>query len=225
MARYDDYPSTATLESDSVRWDADRFSREREGRRRGPPVAERLRQAEDERFESRLREVDRYGPPARRPERFYEDDHLVRPAGPLVAYDRRAESPPPRPRLLRRQSSLDTFDRIPTRKLDEYYSREYAPRAAPLRRPSRRRSPRRFHEHDVYEEIRIAEPDSYGDDEYRGFLDRERLPRHRDRLVEEVKLEKPYPRKGKTRIPKRLVHSRAIIELGYPFVEEVCSFL
>ena len=236
MARYDDYTSSATLESDPVRWDADRFSREREGRRRGPPVAERARQAEDDRFEFRLRENDRYGPPARRPERIYEDDHLVRPAGPLVAYDhRRVESPPPRPRLLRRQSSLDTFDRVPTRKLDEYYSREYAPRAAPLRRPSRRRSPPPRRERDYYEEIRIAEPEYYGDEEYRGFLEHERLPRRRspsrgdgrfrDRLVEDVELEKPYPRKGKTRIPKRLVHTRAIIELGYPFIEEVRGLL
>lgn len=231
MARRDDYPPTATLESDTVRWDTDRFAREREGRRRGPPVAERPRQVEDERFEFRLRENDRYGPPARRPERFYEDDHLVHPAGPLVAYDRRGESPPPRPRLLRRQSSLDTFDRIPTRKLDEYYSREYAPRAAPIRMPPRRRSPRRRHEHDYYEEIRIAEPDAYGDDEFRGFFERERLPRRRSppsrfrERFEEVKLEKPYPRKGKTRIPKRLVHTRAIFELGYPFLEDVCSLL
>jgi hypothetical protein len=29
-----------------------------------------------------------------------------------------------------------------------------------------------------------------------------------------------YPKKGKTRIPARLVSKRALIELGYPYVEE-----
>lgn len=232
MARFDDYSSSATLESDTTRWDADRFSREREGRRRGPALAERPRPVvEDERFEFRLREGDRFGPPARRPEAYYEEEDFVRPAGQLVAYDRRHESPPPpRPGLLRRQSSLDTFDRIPTRKLDEYYSREYAPKAAPLR-PPRRRSPRR--ERDYYEEIHIAEPDYYGDEEYRDFFERDRRPRHRsgsrldprfDEIAEEVEIEKPYPRKGKTRIPRQLVHTRAVIELGYPFREEACCF-
>lgn len=237
MARYDDYPPSSSLESEPVRWDADRFSRERESRRRGPALAERPRPVEDDRFESRIRQGDRYGPPARRPESYYEDDDLVRPPEPSVARDRRRRvadpPPPPRPGLLRRQSSLDTFDRIPSRKLDEYYSREYAPRAAPIQMPPTRRSPPR-HERD-YEEIRIAEPDFYGDEEYRDFFERERRPRPRSRsssgsrlgarLVEEVELERPYPRKGKTRVPKRLVHPRAIIELGYPFFEEVRTSL
>jgi hypothetical protein len=30
-----------------------------------------------------------------------------------------------------------------------------------------------------------------------------------------------YPKKGKTRIPVRLVSKRALIDLGYPFIEEV----
>lgn len=237
MARYDDYPSSPTLDSEPVRRDADRFTRERESRRHRTALAERPRAAEEERFEFRLREGERYGPPARRPDRHYEDDHLDRSSGPPGAYgSRRVESPPPPPRpgLLRRQSSLDTFDRIPTRKLDEYYSREYAPRAAPIpmpSRPQRRRSLLR-HELDYYEGIRIAEPEYYGDEEYRDFSERYRRrprprsrsrgdPRFRERAVEEVELERPYPRKGKTRIPSRLVHPRAIIELSYPFHDEV----
>lgn len=32
-----------------------------------------------------------------------------------------------------------------------------------------------------------------------------------------------YPKKGKTRIPAKLVSKRALIDLGYPFFEEVCS--
>ena len=36
-----------------------------------------------------------------------------------------------------------------------------------------------------------------------------------------------YPRRGKTRIPKKLVHTKALFDLGYPFYEEVstCNFL
>jgi hypothetical protein len=36
--------------------------------------------------------------------------------------------------------------------------------------------------------------------------------------------EKPYPRKGKTRIPRKWVHVHAILDLGYPFKEEVCIY-
>ncbi|KAA8650651.1 hypothetical protein EYZ11_002812 [Aspergillus tanneri] len=229
MSRYDDYHhSSGALEADLDRWDADRFSRERRERHRsrGPPVLDRPRRVDEERFEYRLQETDRYGPPARRPDRHYEDDHLIHPSGPLVAYDRsRGVSPPPRPRLLRRQSSLDTFDRIPSRKLDEYYYRA-PPSPPPLR--SRSGAARRSREQDYYEEIRIAEPEYYGDEEYRGFRERDRFtdrPRRSSsqfprRVVEEVKIEKPYPRKGKTRMPRRLVHTAAIREFGYPFEEE-----
>ncbi|KAE8387560.1 hypothetical protein BDV23DRAFT_174571 [Aspergillus alliaceus] len=231
MSRYDEFRrSTGVLETEPDRWDPDRFARERRGRHHSrPPVLDRPRRVEEDRFEHRLQEHDRYGPPARRPGRQYEDDHLIHPSGPLVAYDRRADSPPPRPRLLRRQSSLDTFDRIPSRKLDEYYYRPAAPKAAPSPPPARRRSFRRSREPDYYEEIRIAEPDYYGDEEYRGFRERGRASAHprrsgsrfRERVVEEkVEIEKPYPRKGKTRVPRKLIHTHAIHELGYPYEEE-----
>lgn len=38
--------------------------------------------------------------------------------------------------------------------------------------------------------------------------------------IEEDEPEKPYPRKGKTKMPTKLVNKRAIIELGYPFEQE-----
>ncbi|KAF9893808.1 hypothetical protein FE257_009978 [Aspergillus nanangensis] len=227
MPRYDDFRrSTGALEVEPDRWDADRFSRERHERLHphGPPVVDRPRRGDDERFEFRLHENDRYGPPARRSDRDYEDDHLVLPSGPLV-HRPRVESPPPRPRLLRRQSSLDTFDRIPSRKLDEYYLREYAPKRPPSPPPLRRRSFRRSREPDYYEDIRIAEPDFYGDEEYRGFRERTHHPRRshshvRERVVEEIEIEKPYPRKGRTRMPRKLVHPHAVREFGYPYEEE-----
>ncbi|KAF7125892.1 hypothetical protein CNMCM5793_002251 [Aspergillus hiratsukae] len=218
MSRYDDYRSSS-----------DRVERTRERRYSRPPVLDRPRRSEEDRFEARLREIDRYGPPARRSDRFYEDDHLIHTSGPLVAYDRpRGDSPPPRPRLLRRQSSLDTFDRIPSRKLDEYYIRGHLPREPPAPSIPRRRPSRRHRETDYYEDIRIAEPEYYGDEEFRILQERERYAAHprrssgrvREEVVEEIGYEKPYPRKGKTRMPRRLVHTLAIKKLGYPYEEE-----
>ena len=98
---------------------------------------------------------------------------------------------------------------------------------------SRRISPPRY-ERD-FEDIRVAEPDYYGDEEFRGFKEREvfidrrrrgGLPEfeEKEEVKEEVieyKEEAPFPRRGKTKMPARLVNKRAIIELGYPFEEEV----
>lgn len=226
MPPYDDVRSSTVSYASGDgggRWDAERFSREREERMygRGPPVRERSRgppfgdyerRRDDDRFVERARyvEEDRFVP--RRRERFVEEDdfYASRGSGALV---RRPEELPPRPpRLIRRQSSLDTFDRIPARRVD---------RAPPItgRHPS---SPARY-ERDVYEEIDIAEPDYYGDEEFRHFEERERMaPRAvREELVREKVVEKPYPRKGKTKMPRKLVHPRAVQELGYPYFEEV----
>ena len=93
--------------------------------------------------------------------------------------------------------------------------------------PRSRRSPPRY-ERD-FEEIRIAEPDYYGDDEFRGYKEREIITDRRRRGHEdieereslEIQEEAPFPRKGKTKMPSRLVSKRAIVDLGYPFEEEV----
>ncbi|KAJ5565751.1 hypothetical protein N7535_007389 [Penicillium sp. DV-2018c] len=222
MSRYDDYrSSTGTLDS---RDRHDRYSR-------GPPVVDRPRRAE-ERFEDRFREEERYGPPARAPGRIYQDDHLDYPStvGSFVAHDRRRhrdDSPSfRRPQLLRRQSSLDTFDRIPQRKM-ERLERDLGPRAPRAPRapvpPSRHQfSPGRYREREVYEDIRIAEPDYYGDEEFRGIRERDMVDRRRrsSSTVRRHHEEKPYPRKGRTRIPRHLAHVHAILDLGYPFKEE-----
>lgn len=177
--------------------DADYFPRESRGRHpaRGAAVLDRPpRRFEDQvRWDSRLDDTDRFGPPARLSRHF--DDDRVHHGGALVRPEpRRRESPPPppRPRMIRRQSSLDTFDRVPSRKIDEYY-RGYLPRGVPSPPPMR---PRPWREE--FEPIRES--------------------RYREN-VEEVK---PYPRKGKTRMPRNLVHTRAIREFGYPYEEEVC---
>ena len=236
------------------RWDTERFSREREERVRAPPVVERDKVEYErdrysrggDRFEERYMTEERYGPPARRPERrYYEEDEFIERRGPppgpppadaMVPY-RRAEEPPPPPRpgILRRQSSLDTFDRKPQRRYAEFeeYSRPAPPPVrvpVPPRRysPPRYAPPPRFVERD-FEEIKVAEPDYYGDEEFRTYREREwtnRRQRRRsnsseERVEEEVIGEKPWPRKGKTKIPRAKIHTRAIIELGYPYEEEV----
>jgi hypothetical protein len=250
MPTYEDtYSTTDSYASGGGRWDTERFTRERDERMyRGPapplarepsrsrsrppppppapPASERRHRGSDrfdDRFERRVVEEDSYGPPGRRRERFTEEDdfYATRGSGPLV--HRRDEPPPFRPpRLLRRQSSLDTFDRQPARRIE---------RAPPIRGvqrgPSQRRRPSvgRFVERDEYEEIDIAEPDIYGDEEYRHFRERDRPHLVREEIVKEkiVEKDKPYPRKGKTKMPKRLVHPRAVQELGYPYIEEVRS--
>ncbi|KAG8531671.1 uncharacterized protein KY384_003303 [Bacidia gigantensis] len=147
---------------------------------------------------------------------------------------------PPRPGgLIRRQSSLDTFDRKPTR-----------PRYGPPRPPSppeiiavpgpgrhRRSSPPRYGSKGGYDDIGVAEPDRYGDDNFHGWKEREietirrrrrsSSPRPRERelereeiIQEDIITEQPYPRKGRTKMSAHLVNKRALVDLGYPFEED-----
>ena len=255
MSRFGDYGGGGE------RWNMERFNRERDGRqvierdrfeeheRYAPPrPSGRETAVEDfhsprfahaERFEERDRffEEERFGPPARRPAgrqpRYYEEEDIDnfdsspnRGPEPLRRKGYEAGRALPRPGLIRRQSSLDTFDRKPLPR----YPRE-PPEVIAMPVPGRRRrSPARY-ERD-FEEIRIAEPDYYGDEEFRGYKEREVStvrrrrgpePEFEDRENFEVEQEEPFPRKGKTRMPGRLVNKRAIIELGYPFEEEVSN--
>ena len=190
--------------------------------------------ARGERFEERDRffEEERFSPPARRSvgrqQRYYEEEDIDsfdgspgRGPEPLGRRGYEGRRNPPRPGLIRRQSSLDTFDRKPLPR----YPREPPEIIAIPTSGRRRRSPPRY-ERD-FEEIRIAEPDYYGDEEFRGYKEREvstirrRLGEPEERESFEVEEEEPFPRKGKTRMPGRLVNKRAIVELGYPFEEEV----
>jgi hypothetical protein len=154
----------------------------------------------------------------------------------------RAGPPPPRPEFLRRRSSLDSFDRRPLARFVEKetygppatsYSDE--PRPPPLT-PIRRGPPPRRYEEREYDDIAVAEPDFYGDDEFRGYPERIRereIIRRRRRsgsrgsvssrsesLVSET-VKSEFPKKGKTRMPGRLVSKKAILDLGYTFEEDV----
>ena len=189
---------------------------------------------------------ERFGPPARLPRagpgRYYDEEidsfdeepgrgQMIRRMDIERDYAPSPRRAAPRPGIIRRQSSLDTFDRKP---LPRY--------GAPLRAPPetivmpvrerRNPSPPRYVDRDYYEEHDFFEEDYKG-----GFRERERstirkrrsspspeleyreIDTYEDVVEEEV--EKPFPRKGKTRMPRRLVNKRAVIELGYPFEEEV----
>lgn len=275
----------------AIERDRDRFARERDrvedrdfrlsrgggfGRPRERSVDE---VHERERWSPRGYEDDRY----ERQERDYYDEPRYERERPPWERDRgqsimiekerereyyRSPSPPrrapARPAFLRRQSSLDTFDRKNT--LSRFVEREeYGPPAryvrdreelrpppltpVPLPKTRALPPPRRFIERDYYDEIKVAEPDYYGDEDYRGYPERVRereIVRRRRRSrsrsssresrakskvshshstrssssgsFETVKSE--FPKKGKTRIPARLVDKKAIVDLGYPFEEE-----
>ena len=239
------------------RWDTDRFTREQEIRYSGPlPERERpyegygrrmeeryapspRREADPPRFEEKFYAEERYGPPARRVDRkYYEEDEIYAPRSPvggtMVPFRpaRPEAPPPPRPGIIRRQSSLDTFDRKPTRKFEEFDREVYrGPPPPRSREPEPPRAPR-------YPEPRYAERE-YDDREYK-YKEREWVSyKHRDdspsshggevreefreeEVVEEFgEREKPFPRRGKTRMPRRLVNPRVLYDLGYPYHEEV----
>lgn len=268
----------------SQRWDTERFAMERDRARfeeresrisRGPGGRVRERSVdeiyerrgprgyEDDRYESRRHYEEepspRFPPPGR--DRVVIEKERVRERDYSPSPPRRA---PARPGLLRRQSSLDTFDRRP---LTRYVEREeYGPPARyreelprpvpltpiPLPRTRALPPPRRYEREREYDEIEIAEPDFYGNEHYRGYPERvrereiirkKRRSRSRDsrhgRSVKSsvrssstsssgssttaISVRSEFPKKGKTRMPARLVSKQAIIDLGYPFEEDVSS--
>jgi hypothetical protein len=229
--------------------------------RRGPPVMERERFYED----------DRYHAPSRRRHDIFEEPTPSEVANRALApyrrqsvidkdinidldIDRREVRParsarPARPQYMRRQSSLDTFDRRPLprygdverferEEIHEYRLPPNVPIPLPLR--ERRRSPpRRFREEDDFEEIRYDDRGGRGREreDYREVeVHREKSRVKRSKSVakstrsssissfEEIQPSRAtYGKKGRTRMPKRLVKKQAVIDLGYPFEEEVST--
>lgn len=208
-------------------------------------------------------EEERYGPPARIPRRsdrdlFGDEDPREIAERSLAPYRRKSivereidiNRGPARPGMIRRQSSLDTFDRRPIRREREEYR---IPPNVPIPLP-RRRSPSRARqsEYDEFEDIHYRDytPQGYRDVEITRERSKSKVRRRRDRAKSDLRsistrsssssesFEKvshhssrhssPSPerkkevgKKGKTRMPKRLVKKEAIIELHYPFEEEV----
>ena len=250
MSRYRPDPrysagDLAYREAPPQRWDRDSFARERDYR--GPPGGDRPsyddyrsppRAAAPVYERERFYEEDRYGPQGQRTERrYFEEDDYYREdprasRGAMIPFapERPARpAPPVRPgQLIRRQSSLDTFDRRPQRRYDDYNDRRPPP--GRYNRPGQGGAD--------FDEVRIQDPEQYGDNGFREYREREwvrsrrrsnsgsrsrsrdRRSEHREEIREE-KIEKPYPRKGKTRMPRRLVHTKVLYDLGYPYYEEV----
>lgn len=264
------------------RWDHDRLAYERDrleqrdrssSRIPARETRERVREASvDERFVERRTPRPWEDQPVR--ERRYPDRRRPSPPPELerAIYldrererdrERRGSSPPRRPGLLRRQSSLDTFDRRPAQRLydhDEHGSpprrTEYRPKLyepIPLPRSRALPPPRTYVDVERdYEEIKIAEPQRYGDDDFHAYpehiREREivrsgRASRHRGRSrrssshssstsssssshtsrdtgATAITAKSEYPKKGKTRVPVRLISIRAIVEFQYPYVIE-----
>lgn len=203
-------------------------------------------------------EEERYGPPARVPRR--SDRELFGEADPrdvgersLAPYRRKSivereidinrfseRAPPPRPGLLRRQSSLDTFDRKPVRREREEYR---LPPNVPIPLPRRREASRRGGDYEDFEDIQYREYSPHGYRDVEIMREKSRV-RKRDRAKSDLRSistrsssastesfekisrhsspspERKVGKKGKTKMPRRLVRKEAIIELGYPFEEE-----
>ncbi|KAG6026816.1 hypothetical protein E4U41_001166 [Claviceps citrina] len=263
----------------SERWDRDRvYERDRaEDDRyysRGPPGRERS----EERFDRR-RFHDDYPVRGRR---FYDDEPRYEPRREPARqpeFDRRVvmekerdrdlyrHSSPHRPGYLRRQSSLDTYDRRaprpifdqreeyppPARREDIYRDDFRAPPYTPIPLPKARGLPPTGRRDDrFYDDLRPSEPEYYPDADLKHLPERVREREYirerdrRDRSRESratrththrsssrstsssrssssaggTSVRSEYPKKGKTKIPVRLVSKRALIDLGYPFIEE-----
>ncbi|KAB5566296.1 hypothetical protein GE09DRAFT_1106235 [Coniochaeta sp. 2T2.1] len=286
----DPYRSSAgDLGRNSDRWDRERFVRESDRERdRYGDVRERVYEEDDHVY---ARPPPPPGPPRRpRPydddvvyqsrRRDYYDDEPPRfrrpsPPGSRVVFEKERErevlrgpSPAPLRRparpgtLLRRQSSLDTFDRPPRPYYERETREEYGPPARrddfrpplntpiPLPRTKALPPPRRYAEREYYDELKVSDPDYYGDEAFRPaerVREKEVIrTRRRSRSRESrssrayshsrrsrststsssssdattTTAKSEYPKKGKTRIPARLVSKRALIDLGYPFTQE-----
>jgi len=207
------------------------------------------------RFEERERfvEEDRYTPTTRRRAEFWQEptqSEVAKTA--LTPYRRKSiveqeidipiRRPPP-PRLIRRQSSLDTFDRRP-RYEDQYHIPPDVPIPLPIRRPRSPPRERDRYQEREFEEIRYRDLEPQSFDEYEDIRIRRERSRGPQRsksvsksvrsasstssssfeeveTIEKKKVKVEIGKRGKTRMPKRLAHKQAIIDLGIPFEEEV----
>lgn len=215
--------------------------------RRGPRVMEREAFREDDRFDRRRRH-DLFEEPtpseiANRALAPYRRKSVVE-RDLDVEIERERTRRPARPQYIRRQSSLDTFDRRPLPRYGDMERDEWRPPTnvpIPLPIRERRRSPPRYREEE-FEEERFVERDRPGRrdrvEEYREVeVHRAKSKRRRSpsrsvasRSVarssstssfEEIKLARAdWGKKGKTRLPKRLCRVQAVTELGYPYEEE-----
>lgn len=170
-----------------------------------------------------------------------------------IDIDIRRERDLSRPGLLRRQSSLDTFDRRPSRhEREDYRIPPYAPVPLPIRRRDEyeereryRDPPEDYREVEIHRERSVRrhrDPDdarsearsrksraksvttrrtSPSSPSSESFEETEKAESIRESIAETQRRIK----KGKTRMPKRLVRREAIQDLGYPYDEEEDFFI
>lgn len=186
--------------------------------RRGPRGRVDVR--ERDRYEY---DVDDYAPPRRRRPEFLDDDMVevrerrLAPYAPRYERDEDLPYRPARPAYVRRQSSLDTMDRRPR---PRYGDRD-------IEVDIQVRPPR-----DDYEERDFRSDDRRFEEDYRDV----RIRRDRERSTYRMSSEKyrepefspprevrgsRFTKRGRTRMPKRLVQKRAVVELGLPYEEDV----
>lgn len=115
------------------------------------------------------------------------------------------------------------------------------PSVAPF--PPRRRSPPRFEERGDLE-IRIAEPDRYGDEGFREFRREGSIhgsvhgsihgrarsnshfgarASHDSVTTDDREGGRTFPRRGKTKMPRKILDIHAVLHKGYPFEEDVST--
>lgn len=157
-----------------------------------------------------------------------------------------------RPGLLRRQSSLDTFDRRPSYvEREEYRVPAYTPVPLPIRRPYYREehyyAPEDYREVEIRRErsVHRSRPPPPASSKSRKSKSRAstsivspsrvsssssssesytEVESETEETITIVDTERKF-KKGKTRMPKRLVRREAIMDLGYPFDEEEDFFV
>lgn len=163
-------------------------------------------------------------------------------------YDPYSAPPPSRPGMLRRQSSLNTFDRRPA---GPRYDREehrippYTPVPLPIRRPEHHHEEYHHHDHyrpadENYREVEIKRERSVHRRSGRAKSHKSKSSKAPSTVrsastsssssssYEESRVSTSPPRvgkKGKTRMPKRLVHRDALHDLAYPYDDEEDFFL
>ena len=174
------------------------------------------------------------------------------------------QGPPPRPGMIRRQSSLDTFDRRPAGPRydrEEYRIPPYTPVPLPIRRPEHDHEHYHYRdhhpEHENYREVEIKRERSVHRRRGRAKSHKSKSSRapstkapstkapstvrsasvssssssstyeeaSRASSSPEPETERRIGKKGKTRMPKRLVHRDALHDLAYPYDEEEDFFL
>lgn len=225
---------------------------------RGPPA--RFAEDRDRERERIYQDTFHEGRPRRRTDKelFGEVDPRELAQMALTPYKPREQEfdrygPPPRPGMIRRQSSLDTFDRRPA---GPRYDREehrippYTPVPLPIRRPDWDHEEYHYHHHPEQENYREVEIKRERSVHRRGGRSKSRKSKSSkapstkapstvrsssssssssSSYAQTSRASSPersrVGKKGKTRMPKRLVHRDALHDLAYPYDEEEDFFL